>query len=198
MNHRLKQCVILSITLLLPISSLVLLENLAPDAPQHRVVLPKYNPAAVDDYVQLQIATTTIPPTTLPPPTVPPAPPHSVRAASVTPPAPPTTQPPTSPPSAAIKSSPSGRHYTDHDGQPGMADCESGQHTRSGPIAGTANWHINTGNGYYGGLQFSQSTWTNNGGGEFAPRADLATPEQQMTIADKLPLSAWPICRRYA
>lgn len=35
----------------------------------------------------------------------------------------------------------------------GVAACESG-----------GNWNINTGNGYYGGLQFSQSTWTANGG----------------------------------
>lgn len=135
--------------------------------------------------------------TPLPTTTVAPAPPHVVRAASVEPAAPITAPPTTSAPSAPIKS-PSSRHYLDHDGQPGMADCESGQHTRSGPIAGTANWHINTGNGYYGGLQFAQSTWANNGGLAYAPRADLATPEDQMTVADRIPLSQWPICKRYA
>ena len=56
-----------------------------------------------------------------------------------------------------------------------IAQCESG-----------GNWHINTGNGYYGGLQFAQGTWAGNGGLRFAPRADLATEYQQMTIANVL------------
>ena len=56
-----------------------------------------------------------------------------------------------------------------------IARCESG-----------GNWHINTGNGYYGGLQFLTSTWLSNGGGSFAPRADLASREQQITIANRL------------
>lgn len=47
-------------------------------------------------------------------------------------------------------------------------------------------WDINTGNGYYGGLQFSASTWRAAGGTKFAPRADLATREQQITIANGL------------
>jgi uncharacterized protein YabE (DUF348 family) len=65
-----------------------------------------------------------------------------------------------------------------------IAQCESG-----------GNWAINTGNGYYGGLQFSASTWTSNGGGDFASRADLASREQQITVANRLyaasGLSAW-------
>ena len=56
-----------------------------------------------------------------------------------------------------------------------IARCESG-----------GNWHINTGNGYYGGLQFLTSTWLSNGGGQFAPRADLASREQQITVANRL------------
>lgn len=56
-----------------------------------------------------------------------------------------------------------------------IAQCESG-----------GNWHINTGNGYYGGLQFDAGTWTSNGGGQFAPRADLASRDQQITIANNL------------
>ncbi len=56
-----------------------------------------------------------------------------------------------------------------------VAQCESG-----------GNWHINTGNGYYGGLQFSYSTWLGAGGGEFAQRADLASREQQITVANRL------------
>jgi LysM repeat protein len=64
-----------------------------------------------------------------------------------------------------------------------IAACESG-----------GNWAINTGNGYYGGLQFTQATWAGAGGLAYAPRADLATPEQQIAIASKLSLSNWPVC----
>ena len=56
-----------------------------------------------------------------------------------------------------------------------VAQCESG-----------GNWHINTGNGFYGGLQFDYGTWLSNGGGAYAPRADLATREQQIAIANKV------------
>jgi LysM repeat protein len=56
-----------------------------------------------------------------------------------------------------------------------IAACESG-----------GNWSINTGNGYYGGLQFNQQTWLGNGGGQYAPRADLATKAQQIAIADRV------------
>ena len=65
-----------------------------------------------------------------------------------------------------------------------IAQCESG-----------GNWHINTGNGYYGGLQFSYSTWLAYGGGSFASRADLASRAQQITIANHVynasGLGAW-------
>lgn len=68
-----------------------------------------------------------------------------------------------------------------------LAQCESG-----------GNWQINTGNGYYGGLQFSQSTWDAFGGSQYAPRADLADRSQQIAIAeDVLEMQgwdAWPAC----
>jgi len=54
-----------------------------------------------------------------------------------------------------------------------IAQCESG-----------GNWAINTGNGYYGGLQFDSQTWLGNGGGQYAPRADLASRTQQIAVAD--------------
>src|SRR3954468_14209862 len=57
----------------------------------------------------------------------------------------------------------------------GVAQCESG-----------GNWAINTGNGYYGGLQFSSSTWLGYGGGAYASRADLASPAQQIAIAERV------------
>ncbi len=56
-----------------------------------------------------------------------------------------------------------------------VAQCESG-----------GNWSINTGNGYYGGLQFSQSSWAAAGGTQYAARADLATKAQQIAVAEKL------------
>ena len=69
-----------------------------------------------------------------------------------------------------------------------LAQCESG-----------GNWAINTGNGYYGGLQFSYSTWLGNGGGDFAEYAHLATREQQILIAENLHarrgFQPWPACR---
>ncbi|MFF0593490.1 transglycosylase family protein [Streptomyces antibioticus] len=68
-----------------------------------------------------------------------------------------------------------------------VAACES-----------TNNWHINTGNGYYGGLQFSQSTWEAYGGKRYAQRADLATRDQQIAVAEKVlegqGPGAWPVC----
>ncbi len=56
------------------------------------------------------------------------------------------------------------------------------------------NWHANTGNGYYGGLQFDKSTWIANGGGQYASRADLATREQQIAVAERVTYDAWPNC----
>jgi hypothetical protein len=60
------------------------------------------------------------------------------------------------------------------------------------------NWHINTGNGYYGGLQFTASTWAAYGGKAYASRADLATKAQQIAVARKVLKSqgpgAWPAC----
>src|SRR4051812_42988801 len=60
------------------------------------------------------------------------------------------------------------------------------------------NWDINTGNGYYGGLQFTQSTWEAYGGTRYAPRADLATRDQQIAVAEKVMdgqgPGAWPVC----
>jgi hypothetical protein len=66
----------------------------------------------------------------------------------------------------------------------------------------TGNWSINTGNGYYGGLQFSQSSWAAAGGTAYAARADLASKEQQIATAEKLLAmqgpGAWPHCGQVA
>lgn len=72
-----------------------------------------------------------------------------------------------------------------------VAACES-----------TSNWHINTGNGYYGGLQFTRSTWASFGGTAYAARADLATKDQQIAVAEKVlegqGPGAWPVCSERA
>ncbi|WP_218893967.1 resuscitation-promoting factor [Mycolicibacterium vinylchloridicum] len=64
------------------------------------------------------------------------------------------------------------------------------------------NWAINTGNGYYGGVQFDQNTWERNGGLRYASRADLATREEQIAIAEvtrsRQGWGAWPVCGRGA
>jgi uncharacterized protein YabE (DUF348 family) len=68
-----------------------------------------------------------------------------------------------------------------------VAACESG-----------GNWHINTGNGFYGGLQFDSGTWLAYGGGQYASRADLASKSEQIAVATRLynarGSSPWPVC----
>ena len=68
-----------------------------------------------------------------------------------------------------------------------VAACESG-----------GDWHINTGNGYQGGLQFNPQTWAANGGTQYAPTADQATREQQIAVAESVLATqgagAWPNC----
>lgn len=60
----------------------------------------------------------------------------------------------------------------------------------------SGDWSINTGNGFYGGLQFKQSTWEAFGGLAFAARADLASKDEQETVADRVLAAqgpgAWP------
>lgn len=69
----------------------------------------------------------------------------------------------------------------------GVAQCESG-----------GNWHIDTGNGYYGGLQFTQSTWRANGG---TGMASQASKDEQVRVAENVLNSqgqgAWPVCGKY-
>lgn len=73
-----------------------------------------------------------------------------------------------------------------------IAACESG-----------GNWQSNTGNGYYGGLQFDHSTWVAYGGDAYATNANLATKAEQIAIAEKVKAasggySAWPVCGQKA
>lgn len=72
-----------------------------------------------------------------------------------------------------------------------LASCES-----------SGNWGINSGNGFYGGVQFTQRTWESFGGLRYAPRADLATREEQIAIAELTRAGqgwgAWPVCSKRA
>jgi len=68
-----------------------------------------------------------------------------------------------------------------------VAQCESG-----------GNWSINTGNGFYGGLQFTKGTWKAYGGTKYAPTANQASRSEQIAIANKVlagqGIGAWPVC----
>jgi LysM repeat protein len=72
-----------------------------------------------------------------------------------------------------------------------VAQCESG-----------GNWAISTGNGYFGGLQFSAGTWKAFGGGAYAATANQATRDQQIAVAEKVLAAqgwnAWPVCSKKA
>jgi LysM repeat protein len=68
-----------------------------------------------------------------------------------------------------------------------IAACESG-----------GNWSANTGNGFYGGLQFTEQTWLGYGGGQYASSANQATEAQQVAVAQRVlagqGVGAWPVC----
>ena len=68
-----------------------------------------------------------------------------------------------------------------------IAACESG-----------GNWSANTGNGFYGGLQFTEQTWLAYGGGQYASAANLASESQQIAVAQQVlagqGIGAWPVC----
>jgi hypothetical protein len=139
-----------------------------------------------------------------PEPTAPPAPPAAPAPPSPTS-GPPTTSP--EPPSAATAAPPPPHPPADHPPPPvvpqrppapsaaepvweRLAQCES-----------SGDWAIDTGNGYYGGLQFDAGTWRAYGGTEFAPSAHRATREQQITVAtrvrdDRGGYGSWPACAR--
>ncbi|MCL6297166.1 LysM peptidoglycan-binding domain-containing protein [Streptomyces kronopolitis] len=87
---------------------------------------------------------------------------------------------------AAVSAAPAGPPGPDWER---IAACES-----------SGRWHINTGNGYHGGLQIDLATWRAYGGDRFAPRADLASRAQQIAVGERIVrdrgLSAWPNCAR--
>jgi hypothetical protein len=134
------------------------------------------------------LRTTTTPPPPPPPTTEPPPPPTTEAPTTTEPPTttkPPTTDPPTTeeppPDSGGGLGDPSS--YATWDA---LAECESG-----------GNWSINTGNGYYGGLQFSLSSWRGVGGTGY-PHEN--SRETQILMGQRLQASsgwgAWPACSR--
>jgi LysM repeat protein len=94
----------------------------------------------------------------------------------------PQADPPTAAPvSAAPQASSGGVNWS------AIAACESG-----------GNWSADTGNGFYGGLQFTEQTWLAYGGGQYAPSANQATEAQQIAVAQRVlagqGIGAWPVC----
>ncbi|MEV0491648.1 transglycosylase family protein [Streptomyces atratus] len=80
-----------------------------------------------------------------------------------------------------------GAHAADATTWDQVAECESG-----------GMWSADLGNGFYGGLQFSQDAWKSYGGEAYAPRADLASRSQQIVVAERVlddqGPQAWPSC----
>lgn len=106
-----------------------------------------------------------------------PAPPPAPAAVSV----PQASLPAAAPASTAAPASSGGANWS------AIAACESG-----------GNWSASTGNGFYGGLQFTEQTWLGYGGGQYASSADQATKAQQIAVAERVlagqGIGAWPTC----
>jgi len=106
-----------------------------------------------------------------------PAPPPAPAAASV----------PQSSPSAAAPVSTAAPASSGGANWSAIAACESG-----------GNWSADTGNGFYGGLQFTEQTWLAYGGGQYASSANQATEAQQIAVAERVlagqGIGAWPVC----
>lgn len=83
-------------------------------------------------------------------------------------------------------------------GNGSAAAADGGVWDRIAQCESSGNWHTNTGNGHYGGLQFTASTWRAFGGTAYAPTADRATKSQQIAVATKVQQAqgwgAWPTC----
>jgi len=144
--------------------------------------VPQADVVIADLVTVLRESTTTAAPTTTKPPTT------TTTAAPTTTEAPTTTVPPTTEAPATTAAPPpppppvAGDSVWD-----ALAQCESG-----------GNWSINTGNGFYGGIQFMHSTWVNMGGRQWAEYPHEATREQQIEVATRLQAQygwgQWPAC----
>jgi hypothetical protein len=86
------------------------------------------------------------------------------------------------------------------DSTPQAAEPSYGVWDRLAACESTGNWHANTGNGFFGGVQFDRQTWLAYGGGVYAARADLASRAAQIAVAERLRASRgfapWPVCSR--
>lgn len=89
-------------------------------------------------------------------------------------------------PSSSSSSSSSGGSSGGSSSGAGLNTANAAMWDRIAQCESTGNWSINSGNGYYGGLQFDIQTWLGAGGGDFAPRADQATREEQITVANRV------------
>jgi len=118
-------------------------------------------------------------------PAPPPAPAPAPASASAPAPAP--TSAGQAAPSAAAPSAAAAPSSSGGANWSAIAACESG-----------GNWSASTGNGFYGGLQFTEQTWLGYGGGQYAPSANLATEGQQIAVAQRVlagqGIGAWPVC----
>jgi LysM repeat protein len=115
-----------------------------------------------------------------------PAPPPATRAADPGSAAP-VSAVQSDPPGAAPVSAPAPASSSGGVNWSAIAACESG-----------GNWSIDTGNGFYGGLQFTQQTWLGYGGGQYAASANQASESQQIAVAQRVlagqGIGAWPVC----
>ena len=162
-------------------------ETVYVDAPDQRV--ETQNGEVIPPDIGGQVPIDNAPPTSgnpKPPPAQPVAPPPPAPEPKKEPPRPAPPPPPAPAPDSGLLK---GVLQSEIDMWDRLAHCES-----------SGNWSINTGNGFYGGLQFTPSSWLAAGGGKYAPRADLATREQQIATArvlrDMQTLNAWPVCSR--
>jgi len=84
----------------------------------------------------------------------------------------------------------------------GTASADSVNWTAIANCESSGDWAANTGNGFYGGLQFTESTWLAYGGGSYAQYAYQASESQQIAVAENVlagqGIGAWPVCGAYA
>ena len=117
---------------------------------------------------------------------------HAAMAAMPAPAPAPADPPASAPATSPVSTAPTGTTTSAPASSGGVnwsaiAACESG-----------GNWSADTGNGFYGGLQFTQQTWQAYGGGQYAPTASQATPAEQIAVAQRVlagqGIGAWPVC----
>jgi Transglycosylase-like domain/LysM domain len=112
---------------------------------------------------------------------------RAAQAAIPAPPAPAAVSIPQASPSAAAPVSTAAPASSGGANWSAIAACESG-----------GNWSASTGNGFYGGLQFTEQTWLGYGGGQYASSANQATKAQQIAVAERVlagqGIGAWPTC----